>query len=260
MILLSRIIKYGSVNHLNTTAKEIKLKNVIVPVVTDDGESVPINYFAEEQVEAIIEQTNVEAKAIIEAARFEKDHLEKQIQLEKAEWETEKHVWMQSAYQEGFDAGQVEGRESGFSEYIQLIDEAKNVIDQAKQSFMSHIDNAETVILELAISAAEKIIHSTLNEEPDKYIPLVKNALKEARDFKEVQIHVHPAKYEELIDAEEELQAIFPHEVQCYIYPDADLDEHACFIESENGRIDASVDTQLSEIKKALVELLGELS
>ena len=42
------------------------------------------------------------------------------------------------------------------------------------------------------------------------------------------------------------------------MYPNGELDEHACYIESENGRIDASIDSQLQEIKRKLMDILEE--
>jgi flagellar assembly protein FliH len=50
--------------------------------------------------------------------------------------------------------------------------------------------------------------------------------------------------------------AIFPKDTELYIFPDDELEESSCIIESENGRMDASVDSQLQEIKVKLTELL----
>ena len=62
--------------------------------------------------------------------------------------------------------------------------------------------------------------------------------------------------YEELLSKKEELMTIFSNVVNLFIYPDSDLSEDSCLIESSSGRIDASIDTQLSEIKVKLTELL----
>jgi flagellar assembly protein FliH len=67
---------------------------------------------------------------------------------------------------------------------------------------------------------------------------------------------VNPSRYSFLLSRKDELIALFPREVDFYIYPDEDLLEEACLIESANGRIDASVDSQLDEIKNKLIDLL----
>ena len=43
-------------------------------------------------------------------------------------------------------------------------------------------------------------------------------------------------------------------ETEMYIYPDNDLAENACIIDTDGERIDASVDSQLHELKTKLFE------
>ena len=56
--------------------------------------------------------------------------------------------------------------------------------------------------------------------------------------------------YQYLLSQKEELITIFSHETNLFIYPNEDLPEDGCVIESESGRLDASIDTQLLEIKR----------
>ena len=81
---------------------------------------------------------------------------------------------------------------------------------------------------------------------------LVKRALKEAKDSHDVQLHVNPNYYEYLLSQKEELLAVFLHETNLFIFPDEELPENRCVIESALVGLDASVDTQLSEIKQKL--------
>ena len=76
------------------------------------------------------------------------------------------------------------------------------------------------------------------------------------RNFSETQIHVHPNQYEFLLSKKEEILSIFTQDTNLVIYPDSDLSEGSCLIESPTGRIDAGIDTQLTEIKNALIESL----
>ena len=59
-----------------------------------------------------------------------------------------------------------------------------------------------------------------------------------------------------LLSKKEELLSIFPQDTNLVIYPDSDLSEDSCLIESPSGRIDARIDTQLTEIKMNLIEFL----
>lgn len=101
----------------------------------------------------------------------------------------------------------------------------------------------------------QKIIQCSLLDKPESFVGLVKKAIKEAKDSQEIQVHVNPIYYEFLMKEKQELETVFPKKVQLYIYPDAGLNEDACFIESENGRIDASISSQLTELKEKLLDL-----
>ena len=52
------------------------------------------------------------------------------------------------------------------------------------------------------------------------------------RNFSEIQIHVHPIHYEFLLSKKEELLSIFTKDTNLVIYPDSDLSEDSCLIES----------------------------
>ncbi|MGM9956219.1 MAG: FliH/SctL family protein, partial [Peribacillus sp.] len=119
-----------------------------------------------------------------------------------------------------------------------------------------HLESSESVILDIALNVAKKIIGQQLEAKEETFLSLVKGAIKEAREYREVQVHIHPSRYQSILSHKDEMIAIFPKEAELYIYPDDELDESSCIIESENGRIDASVDSQLLEIKAKLSELL----
>ena len=129
------------------------------------------------------------------------------------------------------------------------------MITAAKNDYHSYLESSERTILELALKIASKIV--AIKIEDDQYfLSLVKKAVKEVRNFSETQIHVHPNQYEFLLSKKEELLSIFTQDTNLVIYPDSDLSEGCCLIESPSGRIDAGIDTQLTEIKNALIESL----
>lgn len=253
MILLSRIIKSGTSTLKKNDSRLIQLKQVHLD---RDEEYASVNTEFNNEQQLILANAENEAKSLISQAQSQADNIINEMKEQQEAWEHEKRNLSAFAYDEGFQAGVEEGRSSGFNEYEKLIEIAKQVTDDSKIAFSEHIQSAEGTILEIAIAVAERILHTTLTEEKEKFVPLVKRAIKEARDFKDVQIHVHPIHYDLLINEKAELDAIFPNNITCFIYPDTDLEEHACFIESDNGRIDASISSQLAELKESLKDLI----
>ncbi|RSD28025.1 flagellar assembly protein FliH [Mesobacillus subterraneus] len=252
MILLSRLIKS---QHSNTVAADKKVISIRLLESSVQNEGQPVFTQTEEERTRILSQAAKEAEGILSKASEEAEYARRLIFQEKEEWERQKALLAEEAKQIGFDQGYQEGKSRGYEEYRELLRFAQETVDVSKRDYQNHIEASEKVILDLGVKIAEKILGDKVTAD-EGFFSLVKRALKNARDYKDIQLHVHPGHYQFLLSQKEELIAIFPKEIDFYIYPDDDLPETACLIESENGRIDATVDSQLEEIKQKLFEML----
>ena len=253
MILLSKLIKSQWSNPIPNEKKVISIKifgtqenEMMVPSIEEEQKNIQI----------ILEEAKVEASQILNQAKKESDLLYEQINLEREAWSQEKALLKSVAHEEGYEEGKKIGEQKGYSEYQDLLQEARQVVQSARKDYQAYLETSEKTILDLATKIAKKIIGTKIEENNDYFCALVKRAIKEVKDFPEVQLHVHPIHYEELLSKKDELMTVFANVVNLFIYPDSDLSEDSCLIESSNGRIDASIDTQLSEIKMKLTELL----
>lgn len=254
MILLSRIIK--SYYAKEQAEKEISIKIRPFPTI-DLNQEGQDQELADTSIYERVEQAKHNAETIIKEAKEQAEVILGEIQQARDQWElNDKPMYIEQAQKEGYQQGAEDGIQKGYSEMTDTILNAKEIVDLSKQEYEKQIVSAEPVILELAIKVAEKIIGFELNENNETFLSIVKRTIKEARDNREVQLHVHPSQYPFILSQKEELEAIFPKNTDFYIYPDEDLAENSCIIESENGRIDASVDSQLQEMKTKLIELL----
>lgn len=209
----------------------------------------------------ILEKFHSDAQSLLDNARKEAELIKKDIDKDQTAWYQEKQLLMEEAKKEGYQQGLHEGQSQGFDQYRDQIELAKKIVDDSKEEFLKHIESSEKVILDLGIQTAEKILQTTIADHSDKFYSLVKHVLKEAREYKEVHIHIHPSHFNYVMEHKDELDAFFANNQQCYIYPNDELEIHQCFIESGNGRIDASINSQLTELKKKLLEFLeGEHS
>jgi flagellar assembly protein FliH len=254
MTLLSRIIK----SHLTDTHDKNKKLIQIKKIINEHNESTP----REDQVtlsrdQAVMEATK-EAEAIIAEAQKQADHIQLKIQDEVERWNTEKQILMEDARQEGYLTGKDQGLMDAQIEYKQLLDLAKETVLNAKKEYLSIVEKSEFTILNLGIKAAEKIMNQHLKENKEDYLFIVKKAIKEAREYKNIELHVHPIHYSFVLSHKKELMSLFPRETEFYIYPNDELDENGCVIESSNGRLVASVDEQLEQVRIKLLELLEE--
>lgn len=253
MILLSRIFKfYETPPNQQIEKKVITLKTIFDKTDKPTESDRSMN----QQISQVLSTAELQAEQIISAAQREAEHIQQQVLAEKGAWESEKLLLTEQAQEAGFLKGLEEGRSQGYEEVHQSIIQAQQVIDAAKQDYFAKIEAAEGTILRLGMKVAEKIIGSEIESNQEAFLSVVKTVLKEVRDECEVQVHVHPSNYQFILAQKEELLMVFPTETMLYIYPNEELAETSCVIESNNGRIDASIDSQLAELKQKLFELL----
>lgn len=248
MISLSRLIRSRSAS-LRQEKKIISVKKINLNHGTQCKTS-------ERELELPNSHSEKEAEKMIDEAKSYAEAIKKQIEKEKARWEEEKKKLIDESKLEGFMEGVREGREKGYQEINEQLQIARKTVELSKQDYREKLESSEQTILALGLKVAEKILSEKVEGNPEQFIPLVKRVLKEAREYKEVQLHINPVHYDGVLSQRNELLKIFPRETEFYVYPDDALPEGGCIIESPNGRIDATIDHQLEEIKKKLFALL----
>lgn len=184
--------------------------------------------------------------------------LKAEIDKEKKNWEEEKKKWIEAAEKEGYESGFLQGKEESIDQYSNLIEQANSLTETALQDYNKTIEKSEETILKLAIHTAGKILTHKLKEEPAIFLPIVKAAIKELKDQRIITIHVHPDHYSTVVEQKDELAHILEDDMKLSIYANEELDVNGCFIHHPFGQIDASVDTQLEQIRKTLSEIAVE--
>jgi flagellar assembly protein FliH len=254
MISLSRLIKSQYSMPIDAEKKVISIRLMDNGIPSEDHK--PSFTHTETERVQILMRAKQEAELIVSQAREDAEMLRSQVHREQQNWEQEKEAMGEEAKAIGYERGLEEGRKNGYEEYRQLIQAAQDTVEASKQDYFNHIEASEKVILELGIKVAGKILGKKISENKEEFLFLVKRALKNARDYKQIQLHIHPNHYQFLLSNKDEIVTVFPKEIDLYIFPDDDLTEDSCIIESDNGRIDACVDSQLEEIKLKLFEML----
>ncbi len=253
MISLSKLIKSQFTCH-HEEKKQIAIQTLKAllqeKVVEDDPELVKQSSF-------IIQTAKEEADQLIKSALEESMIINQQLIQERNSWEQEREQLIEQARQEGYTEGLELGRQEALRQFQANIQESTQIIDLAKKEYDEKIQSAENAILELSIKIAEKIISFKLTEAQENYLPLVRKGLNEVKEYEHIKIHVHPIYYEFVLSQKEELRSLVTNATDINIYANAEINEHDCFIESVFGRIDISIDTQLDQLKKRLLELLN---
>lgn len=257
MILLSRLIKSAYSHPQNTEKKVINLQSFAVESIVDESPEARAKQLHAE-AEHILQSAKLKADEMVRNAEHQLHQATMQISQMKEAWEVERTNLSEQARQVGYEEGIQLGQQEVYQQLAHLIEEANSVVELAKTDYVKQVEQSEETIVKLGIKVAEKILHVHLQNNQDDFIQIVKNAIKEVKEHADVSIKVHPAMFELVSSQREELLTLLTGEKNLYVYPDFEIEETGCIIESSFGRIDASIDSQLTELKNKLLELLQE--
>ncbi|SDL74142.1 flagellar assembly protein FliH [Sediminibacillus halophilus] len=211
------------------------------------------------QAELKLKQVQEDLAKARNEAEFITKEAERQIANERNDWESEKKRLYEEVKQSAYESGFETGRSDAQKQYEELVEKARELADLAQQDYQTIVDKSEDTILTLSIKAASKIVHHEL-ETTDAFLGIVKSVLKEAKQQENIAVYIHPDEYQLVISQQDELRNIVVGEAQLQFYPDIELARGSCIVETSFGRIDASVDTRLMELREKLFEALRENS
>ena len=258
MTSLSKIFRNVQLGTQTEQAKQIQIKNLSLAQPTDEKDENNREDSFRERERSIANQEGLLAErkqALVE----EEAAARARIQAERESWESEKQALQHEAYEEGFTQGVEEGRAKGYAELQETLQQTNMVLNEAYQNAAAYVQEQEQVILELAIRTAERILGEKLEDNPDYFLSVVRRGLKEAREMKEIKLYVSMHYFSLISSNREELAAIFPIDVPFMIFVDEEMNDTDCYIETNRGRIVVSIDEQLKELRRKLVDILESM-
>lgn len=264
MILLSRLIKAPDTPGSFQQTRSIQVKPVLSRQAQEskssEGENrdeAPGHSEIKQEQERLRRQ-----REDIEASRKQAEEELQQARKRISEEEENSKQRLEQAFADakkaGWKEGYEEGKEEGRTAWEQAVEEARDVISSAKEEYHYYLEKAEPVILDLALAAANRIIYKSLEDEDGTWLEIVKNAVKEVKDHEEVAVYVPASRLEETKQQRQEMENLLAYSQELMIFPDSSLNENDCIIETPYGKVDASLDSQLQELKEQLEEKLKE--
>ncbi|MFC7392549.1 flagellar assembly protein FliH [Scopulibacillus cellulosilyticus] len=203
----------------------------------------------------LLKKAHDEAQEIITKARLEYDQIQKNIQEQEEAFKEKCKAVYRKHCERGYDDGFNHGKKEGKALYKEKIDKANRIISCAEAAYGDYLSRAEPDILSLAVRIAETIINTALEEKPECWMSLVKKAVAGVKEQDAIQITVPPKWFELVISHQKELLSLV-RGARLQIFADEQLEEHMCYIETPFGKLDASVDSQLTVMKQTLLEMM----
>ncbi|MNI01632.1 flagellar assembly protein H [compost metagenome] len=207
---------------------------------------------AQEFAEGQVRDAAQEAENIVESARTEAEEWWRQRR------EQDEHLVeavKSEAYQQGYQEGQAQAELEMSRKMAEMMEEARQVLQEAYRAKEVIIQEAEPFLVELSCGIAEKIVDKQLTVEPQFAMDLIRKNLARKREQGLISLCVSPAQFSFVNAAREELALAVDSQAELQILPDSTVRDHGCVIRSSFGSIDARIDTQLAEIKKELIRI-----
>ena len=164
----------------------------------------------------------------------------------------------QEAYEKGYAQGEKDGFEIGEKKSLKIIENMENLLIEMSRFKLDILKHHEKEILELIFSIAEKIIHYQVNINETAVKGSIIKALNLIGDKSQVVLRVNPDDY----DYVEKLRPDFFSKIKdiksVVVNSDTTVSRGGCFLETSNGEVDATVETQLEKIRQCLIEASNE--
>lgn len=194
-----------------------------------------------------------QAEEIIRKARAQADEVARQAQLAG---ESIKEEAYRSAFekgrQEGNDAGYQEGMAKASEEAASIRVQAAEVLEQAEKIHRHILETVEQEIVDLAMEIAEKLLSTKLAMEPGLVMQVAKESLLLVADRLSVVLYINPLEIELVENRKSELHEVLPARAQLQVIADSSVKPGGCRVETEQGWVDATMETRREELIKAL--------
>ncbi len=202
------------------------------------------------QADQLRDAAKAQAQRMLDEAQAQADEL-----MRKAEAEAQAR-----GHEQGLAQGLEQGRAAGHAE---ALGKSQAQLRQLQQGWLAAAQawdeqrvrmerEAKQVILQLGLLFAEKVVHRAIQADPMVVVDQVAQALAYVMRPTDVSVHIHPADRPALAEAMPQLLAGFAHLQHVHLIDDESLTRGGCSIAYGQGRIDATIETQM----KRLVELI----
>ncbi len=205
------------------------------------------------------------ASQIVADAQSEADHLAFEAKrtadliLERARQEAE-DIKAQ-AYSTGLVQGQLDGKQEIWvtlstqkAAEIQSMQQAlQEIVDAFLSQRQAVWEQTETEMLEFVMEVSKKVLQTELEIRPEMTTDIIRHALRRVVDKENVRIRVNPSELSSVRAHREDLILLLDGIKNLEIVDDRRIGNGGCVIETNAGTIDARIETQMAQIKDAMI-------
>ncbi|WP_251860487.1 FliH/SctL family protein [Clostridium sp. Marseille-Q2269] len=239
-------------------------------VVNQGKEKIKTNYTKSVTVEEEIEEENSKkfidsyenlAKNILaNARRKSEDFLSKAY----AEAEIVEEEAFKKGHEEGLNKGYQEGKKSGYEEayedyiekgkkaYEEMVEKCNELFLSTKAQYDNYLKEKEHEVRTMVFTIVEEVLRHEV-EDKSSMNDIIYENLEEAKKSATFVVKSNTNYYEEIKNKSELWKNQIPYRGEIFIIEDISLNDGEVIIETEQGKVMASIDTALDKIKELLI-------
>lgn len=253
MQLLSSIIK-------NTSVKPESKKTIVTDfsllpneIVETSEEAAAVETVSEEEkIKRNIEGYETLAKTIVENARRQSEGI-----LSKAYEEAQ--AMEQQAFAQGYEIGKEQGYKDAYEETFnkgtkeanRLIQNANNILQNAKLEYEKYLADKQEELLQLAVNMAEAVLRKKLTS-TEGLSEMLFEVLSNSRNSETYIIRVASKHVVELKDRVAGWKERLGLKGEVFILADGDIEPGNAVIEKSSGKVVIGIDIGMESIRQAL--------
>ena len=163
----------------------------------------------------------------------------------------------ESGFAQGMEEGREEGKATARSEAADDLKQVEATWLQAARQWQADRQQlfqcSQEQVVDFALLLAQKLLHRVIEMDRSVIVDQVANALGYVLRPLDVKVCIHPEDRPSLEDALPQLMAEFSHLEQIELIDDDAISRGGCVVKYGQGRIDATVETQLRRVVELML-------
>ena len=171
------------------------------------------------------------------------------------------HADAEQIRQQAWSEGEVEGRAAGMAAMraelepsLQAVAGAAQALDAVRDQVISELEHDAVAF---ALRLAEQIVAGAIDVAPERILDIAGVALRRIRDREHVTLVVNPADLELMSDSVSRLQSELGGIANLNVQSDRRVGRGGVLARTDEGEIDASIETQLARAREIVAAELG---
>ncbi len=187
-------------------------------------------------------QRQAAADRLLESARRQAEEIRQQIKEQAAQ---EAHQKLEAAVR------------AVTSEQATAFEQARDrLLQELREAFEQRLAEIEEEMLSLIAAMAEKVIRRKLEADDEIVLAVVRETLEQAAGANQITVRISPSDEPLVREAQQTLLAALGPVEELQIIADEQIFPGGCLVETERGKFDARIDTQLQLLSEEVDRLL----